>query len=265
MCAESVKRQRTQHSEAMSGWDYYVGGTALTHLQGNRGDSHRVCFPSGFNQVARPKESLKSFPWQIWKKLVLPSSWLHAASDRRAGITGGHSWQPIHFADSSIRGVALSQSLASRLKAESCKAAGTWRNAGKLLPFEGQQWKVDCYLFPLLSDPNSKCAQINSLSVVRELFVTFVHGIESEIIGNSWTLLNRSSWLLYDLIITFAFMGNIDSGLLFYLVVQIKYERGIIADVIPFGHTCKMNLPDKGIKLKKENPGSAHLPTVSTE
>lgn len=129
--------------------------------------------------------------WQIWKRLVLPSSWLHAASNRGAGITGGHSWQPIHFADSSIRGVALSQSLASRLKTESCKAAGTWRNAGKLLPCEGQQSKVDCYLFPLLSDPNSKYAQINCPSEVRELFVTFVHGTESEIIGNNWTLIKQ--------------------------------------------------------------------------
>lgn len=77
---------------------------------------------------------------------------------------------------------------------------------------------MDCYLFSLLSDPNSKCAQINSPSEVRGLFVTFVHGTESEIIGNNWTLLNRSSWLLCDPVITFAFMGNTDSGLLFCLM-----------------------------------------------
>lgn len=117
------------------------------YLQGNREDSQSVWFPGGFNQVARPKDGLESFPWQIWKRFVLPSSRPHAASDRRAGITGGHSWQPIHFADSSIRGVALSQSLASRLKAESCKAAGTWRYAGKLLPCEGQPRFVICFPF----------------------------------------------------------------------------------------------------------------------
>lgn len=77
---------------------------------------------------------------------------------------------------------------------------------------------MDCYLFSLLSNPNSKCAQINFPSEVRGLFVTFVHGTESEIIGNNWTLLNRSSWLLCDPVITFAFMRNTDSGLLFYLV-----------------------------------------------
>lgn len=115
--------------------------------QGNREDSQGVWFPSGSNQVARPKDGLESFPWQIWKRFVLPSSRPHAASDRRAGITGGHSWQPIHFADSSIRGAAPSQSLASRLKAESCKAAGTWRYAGKLLPCEGQPWFVICFPF----------------------------------------------------------------------------------------------------------------------
>lgn len=149
----------------------------LSHLQGKREDC--VWFPRGFHQVAQPKNGLAPFPWQIWKRLELPSSRLHAASDRQAGITGGHSWQPVHFADSSIRGVALRQGLASRWKAESCKAAGTWRNAGKLLPCEGQQWKVDCYSFPLLSDPNSECAQINSRSVGRELFVTFVQWAES--------------------------------------------------------------------------------------
>ena len=156
-----VSRQRTRHSEAMGGWDC-GRGTALTHPQGTRKGLHRVWFCSGFHRVAWPKDGLESFSWQIWKRLVLPSCLRHAASDRRAGITGGHSWQPIHFADSSIRRVALGQSLASRLKAESCKAAGTWRNAGKLLPCEGQPWKVDCYLFPPLTDPNSKCAQINS-------------------------------------------------------------------------------------------------------
>lgn len=77
---------------------------------------------------------------------------------------------------------------------------------------------MDCYLFFLLSNPNSKCAQINSPSEVRGLFVTFVHGTESEIIGNNWTLLNRLSWLLCDPVTTFVFMGNTDSGLLFYLV-----------------------------------------------
>lgn len=149
--------------DPVSGWAY-VRGAALTHLlPGSREGCRHVLFPRGSNQVARSKDGLESFPWQIWKRLVLPSSLLHAASDRRAGITGGHSWQPIHFADSSIRGgMAWSQSLASRLKAESSRAAGTWRNAGKWLPCEGQRWKVGCYLFPLLSDPNSTCARMNS-------------------------------------------------------------------------------------------------------
>lgn len=53
-------------------------------------------------------------------------------------------------------------------------------------------------------------------TVVRELFVTFVRGAASSVIGNHRILLNTSSWLLYDPIITFAFMGNIDSSLLFY-------------------------------------------------
>lgn len=79
-------------------------------------------------------------------------------------------------------------------------------------------------------------------TVVRELFVTFVCGAVSSIIGNNRILLNRSSWLLYDPIITFAFMGNIDSGLLFYLGVQVKLERGIIADVIPLGPANRINL-----------------------
>lgn len=65
-------------------------------------------------------------------------------------------------------------------------------------------------------------------TVVRGSFVTFVRGAARWIIGNYQILLNRSSWLLYDPIITFAFMGNIDSSLLFYLGVQMKLERGIM-------------------------------------
>lgn len=141
MCAECQETAEAQ-------WSLLCGRTDRSHCrQGNREDSQSVWFPSGSNQVARPKDGLESFPWQIWKRFVLPSSRPHAASDRRAGITGGHSWQPIHFADSSIRGAAPSQSLASRLKAESCKAAGTWRYAGKLLPCEGQPWFVICFPF----------------------------------------------------------------------------------------------------------------------
>lgn len=44
-------------------------------------------------------------------------------------------------------------------------------------------------------------------------------------------------------------------------VVQVNFERGIIADVIPFGDICKMNMLDIGMKLKGENPGSVHLPS----
>lgn len=171
----------------------WQGLFSLTY--GETGRTQCVWFPRGFDQVARPKDGLESFPWQIWKSLVLPSSRLHAASDRRAGITGGHSWQPIHFADSSISRAALSQNLASRLKAESCKAAGTWRNAGKLLPCEGQRWGADRYLFPLLSGSNSKCARMNSRPVARAWFVALVHAMESEMIGTHRTPLNRWSRL----------------------------------------------------------------------
>lgn len=96
-------------------------------------------------------------------------------------------------------------------------------------------------------------------TVVRGSFVTFVRGAARWIIGNYQILLNRSSWLLYDPIITFAFMGNIDSSLLFYLGVQMKLERGIIADVIPLGHARKINLLQEGMELKTRKFGSCSL------
>lgn len=101
------------------------------------------------------------------------------------------SWQPIHFADSSVRGVALRQSWLPDWKR--AKAVGTWRNAGKLLPCEGPAEKGTVICFPL--PPRSKCAQINSPSW-SGAFEAFVRGAGTQITGSSRMLLSRSSWLL---------------------------------------------------------------------
>lgn len=76
-----------------------------------------------FKKVAGAKEGSKPFPWLSWRRLVSPGSLLHAVSNRKVDAEG-LGGQLIYFADSPIRSVALSQTLASRLKARAAELRG---------------------------------------------------------------------------------------------------------------------------------------------
>lgn len=90
--------------------------------------------------------------------------------------------------------------------------------------------------------------------------ITFVHGTESEMIGNNWTLLNSSLVIQLPPLFSWGILTQAYS-FTWCTVVPVNFKREIIVDVIPSGDICKMNMLDIGMKVKEENPGSVYLPS----